>query len=75
MSITSWVEAVSKTRRAIAHEAKECAFELWITIRSVGQSGGDENVFDSIVEKFDFVFRGRGAKSQGFGYRVSLQRI
>jgi hypothetical protein len=75
MGITSWLEATPKTRRAIAHEAEECVFELRITIRSVGQSGGDKDMFDSIVEKFDLIFRGRGVKSQGFGYRDPLQSI
>ena len=74
MGITSLRKAILKTCRAISHEAEKCAFELWITIRSVWQSWGDKNVLDSIVKKFYFVLRGRGVKSQGFGYRDSLQR-
>src|SRR5258706_1545681 len=72
MGITSRLKAILKICRAISHEAEKCAFELWITIRSVRQSGGDKNMFDSIFKEFDFVFRGRGVKLQGFGYR---QRI
>ena len=75
MGITALLEAVLKACRAISHEAEKCAFELWITIRSVWQSWGDENVLDSIVKKFGFVLRGRGVKSQGFGYRDSLRRV
>ena len=74
MGITSLLKVILKTCRAISHEAKECVLELWITIRFAGQPWRDKNVLDSIIKKFDFILRGRGVKTQGFGYRDSLQR-
>jgi hypothetical protein len=75
MSIAPRFQAVPKTLRAIPHKAKEGAFELRGTVRSVGQPRGDENVFNGIIEEFDLLFRGRGGKSQGFRYRDALQCV
>jgi len=72
MSITARFDAILKSLSAVSHKTEEGAFEMRSTIRSIRQLWGDEDVSDSIVEKFEIVSRRCGVKSQRFGCRDSL---